>query len=112
VPAHGTAGVYQKHANAASGFAVVGVAATATHHDGHIGHVTIGVTGATGTAFRATAAEKALEGAAIEAGTLDHGAAIAAEGLDCLSDIHAPGAYRQNLVKVLVRRALRDLLHA
>ena len=111
LPANGTPGVYRKHANAASGFAVVGVAATATHHDGHIGHATIGVTGATGTAFRATAAEKALEGAAVEAGVLDHAAALAAEGLDCLSDIHAPAAYRQNLVKVLVRRALGDLLH-
>jgi carbon-monoxide dehydrogenase medium subunit len=111
LPANGAPGVYRKHANAASGFAVVGVAATATQHDGHVGHVTIGVTGATGTAFRATAAEQVLEGAAIEAGTLDHAASVAAEGLDCLSDIHAPAAYRQNLVKVLVRRALGDLLH-
>jgi carbon-monoxide dehydrogenase medium subunit len=111
LPANGTPGVYRKHPNAASGFAVVGVAATATHDDGHIGHVTIGVTGATAIAFRATAAENALKGASIEADALDHAAALAAEGLDCLSDIHAPAAYRQQLVKVLVRRALGDLLH-
>lgn len=112
MPAHGTPGTYRKHKNAASGFAIVGVAATATHQDGHVGHVTIAVTGATDHAFRATAAEAALEGQAIGADALDHAADLAAHDLDCLADIHAPAAYRQHLVKVLVRRALGDLLHA
>lgn len=111
VPANGAPGTYRKQRNAASGYATVGVAATATHENGHIGHVTIAVTGATEIAFRATAAEASLVGAAIGPDALDHAAELAADGIECLADIHAPADYRQHLVKVLVRRALGDLLH-
>lgn len=112
VPGDGTPGIYLKHRNAASGYATVGVAVTASHDHGHIGTVTIAVTGATSVAFRASGAEHALNGHAVSAHLLDEAASHAADGLECLSDIHAPAAYRSQLVKVMVRRALGKLLNA
>ena len=56
------------------------------------------------TPLRATAVESALAGGA----SIADAAALAAEGTNAGSDIHASKAYREHLARVLVRRALEE----
>src|SRR6266446_4595331 len=60
----GTGTSYQKMPQPASGFAIVGVAARVKRSGGKISQARIGVTGLANIAYRAVAAEKALEGTA------------------------------------------------
>lgn len=88
---------YQKFAQPASRFALVGVLVAETA-DG----VRVAVTGAgSDGVFRAEGLEQALS-ANFSAGALD-GSSIDAEGL--LNDIHATPDYRAHLVRVLAQRA-------
>jgi carbon-monoxide dehydrogenase medium subunit len=92
------AAAYEKFAQPASRFALVGVF-VARFADG----VRVAVTGASSDGvFRWAEAEAAL-GAAFEAGALD---ALAPPGGDMISDIHGSGDYRAHLVKVMTRRAV------
>lgn len=105
---------YQKAANKASGYAVVGVAAAVSlAADGTIQEARIGITGACGAPVRASAAEDALRGQ--RPGTDAYAAAAeqaAAACEDPLDDIHASGEYRRELVKVHTRRALERAARA
>ena len=56
------------------------------------------------TPLRATAVENALASGA----SIAEAAALAAEGTNAGSDIHASKAYREHLARVLVKRALED----
>ena len=109
IPALGarTGGSYQKLANQASGYAVVGVAAVVRlGADGTAEAVRIGVTGAGASATRATGAEDALVGSALDEAAVAAAAAKAADGLDLLDDLHAPAAYRSRVLAGLTRRAV------
>jgi carbon-monoxide dehydrogenase medium subunit len=69
--------------------------------------VRIGVTGAPEHAMRATAAENALAGKALNAESIASAAQVATEGLGELNgDVYASPEYRAHLVRVLTRRAL------
>lgn len=105
---------YEKAANKASGYAVVGVAvALSLAADGTVQEARIGVTGACGAPLRATAAENALKGRRPDADTLRAaGDQAAAACDDPLEDIHASGEYRLQLVKVHTRRALERAARA
>ena len=80
---------YQKMPQPASGFAIVGVAARVRKSGGKIAFVRIGVTGLSNRSYRATAAEKALEGKAGSAVEIQNAAALVAQGVDANSDLHA-----------------------
>jgi carbon-monoxide dehydrogenase medium subunit len=99
---------YQKAANKASGYAVVGIAAAVSlGSDGTVQDARIGITGACGQPLRATAAESALRGQRPTAEAIRAAAEQAAAACeDPLQDIHASGEYRRELVKVHTRRAL------
>ena len=99
---------YEKAANKASGYAVVGVAvAVSAGPDGSIQEARIGITGAGAQPVRATAAEESLRGRIPSEDNLRAAGEQAAEAVDDpLDDIHASAAYRRELVKVLTRRAL------
>ncbi len=98
---------YEKHAHPASGYAVVGVAAVIELDGGTARSVRIGVTGAPEHAMRATAAENALAGKALNAESIASAAQVATEGLGELNgDVYASPEYRAHLVRVLTRRAL------
>ncbi|HEV2527428.1 MAG TPA: xanthine dehydrogenase family protein subunit M [Thermomicrobiales bacterium] len=99
----GTGVSYQKVANQASGYAIIGVAAQVSG-----GTVRVGVTGATGTAFRATAVEEALSGGSIDAAAIDAATAGITDGMDLLDDIAASSAYRARLVPGLIKRAVLE----
>jgi carbon-monoxide dehydrogenase medium subunit len=114
VPLEGAAtGVsYQKMPQPASGFAIVGVAARVRRSGGKIAMARIGVTGLSNIAYRATAAEKALEGTSGSAEDLAKAAALVARGVDANSDLHASADYRRHLAAVYAARALQTALSA
>jgi carbon-monoxide dehydrogenase medium subunit len=98
---------YCKFPNPASRYAVVGVMVAETAPGvGTGGSIRVGITGAGPCAFRATALEAALTKRlapdAVDAVTID------ASRLN--SDMHASAEYRANLVKVLAKRAVAQLL--
>lgn len=97
---------YQKMAQPASGFAMVGVAARLQRSGGKIHSVRIGVTGLSNRSYRATAAERALEGKSGSASEIQNAAALVTQGADANSDLHASADYRRHLAVVYATRAL------
>jgi len=98
---------YQKVANQASGYAVVGVAALVTlAEDGTIATARVGITGAGDRAVRATAVESALTGAQPDEATIRAAVDSATEGIDLLDDHTAPQSYRDRVTRNVTRRAL------
>ncbi|HME90514.1 MAG TPA: FAD binding domain-containing protein, partial [Myxococcaceae bacterium] len=106
-PAGGAA--YQKVRQSASGFAIAGVAASLEFGPDRIcKRASIGITGVAGRAFRAAAAEKAIQGQRLDERTIAEASAHAVDGVsDPLSDLHASGEYRLHLARVHCARALR-----
>jgi carbon-monoxide dehydrogenase medium subunit len=108
VPAQPKAGAYVKAPQAASGFAVVGVAAQLSVTDGKCSEASISVTGLAPKAFRASAMENALRGNTLDEATISGAAAKAdAEASDVMQDIHASGEYRRHLARIYAKRALQ-----
>jgi carbon-monoxide dehydrogenase medium subunit len=106
----GTGANYQKMLQPASGFAIVGVAARVKRSGGKIVWARIGVTGLANIAYRATAAEKALEGKAGSKEDIAQAAALVAQGVDANSDLHASADYRRHVAAVYASRALAAAL--
>lgn len=103
-----TGSSYQKLANQASGYAVVGVAALVTLDGaGKCETARVGITGAAATGLRATAVEEKLRGATLDEATIRAAADLATEGLDPLDDMHASADYRLGVTRGLTRRALQ-----
>ncbi len=98
---------YQKLANHASGYAVVGIAAVVTVSSGKIATARVGITGAADHAYRATGVEQALTGASPDEPSLKAAAAHAVDGVDLLDDLQAPADYRGQVARNLTRRALQ-----
>jgi carbon-monoxide dehydrogenase medium subunit len=96
---------YQKMAQPASGFAIVGIAVRIRKSGGKISMARIGVTGLSNHSYRAVAAEKALEGTAGSATDVQHAAAQIPQG-DINSDLHASADYRRHVAVVYAARAI------
>jgi aerobic carbon-monoxide dehydrogenase medium subunit len=110
VPVDDSASNYQKAPQPASGFAMVGIAVRVKKSGGKIVQARIGVTGLSNSSFRATAAEKALEGTSGSAADIQKAAALVPQGVDANSDIHASADYRKHLATVYATRALTAAL--
>lgn len=95
---------YVKTDQKASGFAIAGVAVVVDANG-----VRIGVTGIAAKAYRATAAERAL-GTSRSPDAIAAAAALAADGIEPLNDIHASADFRAHLAQVNTRRALEKAL--
>jgi carbon-monoxide dehydrogenase medium subunit len=106
----GTGTSYQKMPQPASGFAIVGVAVRVRRSGGKITLARIGVTGLSNIGYRASAAEKALEGTAGSTDDVSKAAALAAQGVDANSDLHASADYRRHLASVYAARAIAAAL--
>ena len=106
----GVGTTYQKVAQKASGFAMVGIAVRIKREGEKLAMVRIGVTGLSNRAYRAVHAEKALEGRTGKPAELEAAAALVAEGVDANSDIHASALYRKHLAIVHAGRALAKAL--
>jgi carbon-monoxide dehydrogenase medium subunit len=101
---------YQKVLQPASGFAIVGVAARLRRNGGALSMVRVGITGLSNRAFRATAVEQALEGKTGSEAEIRAAAALAAQGVEANSDLHASADYRRHLASVYTARALAAAL--
>ena len=101
VQPQGTGFAYEKLANQASGYAIVGVAAVVSP-----GSVKVGLTGLSDRAFRATAVEEKLAGATLDASTVKSATAGITDGVDVYGDIHASEAYRRRVAEGLAARAI------
>ncbi len=83
------------------------MAVAITEKDGKVESARIAVTGAPEYAKRASSAEAALVGKALDADAIAAAAAVAADDLGELNgDVYASPEYRAHLVRVLTRRAL------
>jgi aerobic carbon-monoxide dehydrogenase medium subunit len=101
-----TGTAYAKMHHPASGFAVVGVAASLTRGDRGCENASIGVTGVSSKAYRATGVESGLKGSNLDEQTIANASAHAADGVDVNGDIFASDQYRRHLAQVYTRRAL------
>jgi carbon-monoxide dehydrogenase medium subunit len=103
-----TGSAYEKFANAASGYALAGVASIVTlDENGVCADIRVAITGAGSKATRATTVEAALRGQRLDDATVAAAAAHAPDGLNLLSDLHADEEYRAQLAKVLTRRSIQ-----
>jgi len=109
VPPPRTATAYEKFTVIESDHAVVSVACSITlDAEGHRCQDARIVLGAAApTPKRATRAEEAVVGAALEERVLDAAGRAASEEAEPITDIHASEAYRRDLVKALTRRMVR-----
>jgi len=112
LPPARTGGAYEKYADPASGYAVVGVAAVVTlGDDGSVRQTRVALTGLATHATRLAAVEQALTGNAATPELIEAAAARAAEGLELRDGSDA--AYKSNLAAVYTRRAVtRAVAHA
>ena len=111
-PPAGARYAYLKYAIRPLDFAILGVAVRlVTDTDGRCRQVRIGLNGAASRPLRATSAEQVLEGArAPGAEELAAAAGAAADQSDPLDEVFESSAYRRDMVRVYVRRALERTL--
>jgi aerobic carbon-monoxide dehydrogenase medium subunit len=100
---------YQKFNRRTEDWAMVAVSALVKKAgDGSCEDVRIGLTHMGSVPLRATAAEQALRGQALDAGTIAAAAEQAAEGTTPPADLNASADYKRHLARVLCRRALEE----
>lgn len=100
-------GSYQKLANQASGYALVGVAVVVVLDvAGRCAEARVGVTGAVASGRRAGPTEALLRTAVLDETAIATAAARVGDGLDLLDDLHASAEYRRRVLVGLTRRAL------
>jgi carbon-monoxide dehydrogenase medium subunit len=98
---------YQKFNRRQEDWAMVAVCAYVKKAaDGSCEDVRIGLTHMASTPLRATAAESALRGGALDAAAIAAAAEQAAEGTEPPADLNATADYKRHLARVLCRRAL------
>ena len=108
-PLDGYGAGYQKFTRRAEDWAMVGVAAIVKKaDDGSCADVRIGLTHMGTTPVRATTAEDALRGGALDADAIAAAAHHAAEGTHPPGDLNATPDYKRHLARVLTRRALEE----
>jgi aerobic carbon-monoxide dehydrogenase medium subunit len=96
---------------AASGYAMVGVAAVVfVGTDRRIVGANIAITGVGDHAYRATAVEAALAAGDGSAASIEDAASHAVDGVEVVGDIHADSAYRSAMAAVYTRRAIEAAL--
>ena len=97
---------YEKFTRRAEDWAMVGVVALVKASGGTCEDVRIGLTNMASTPLRATAAEEALRGGALDAERIAAAAEHAADGTEPPGDANATPEYKRHLARVLTRRAL------
>lgn len=106
VPADGTKTTYQKFAQPASRFAIVGCAVMRFPD----GKTNIAFTGVSDTPFRDTGAENTLSGKAINDDSIAAAANAAMQGVNISGDNYASAEYRKHLAKVYLKKALQVVM--
>ena len=104
---------YAKFNRRVEDWAMVAVcAAVRKGADGSCEDVRLGLTNMANVPLRATAAEDALRGGALDAQAIAAAAELAAEGTDPPEDLNASADYKRHLARVLCRRALEEAVAA
>lgn len=106
---------YRKYAIRPLDFAIVGVAVriafdTASAGEGPCRDVRVAVNGGANRPVRMDRAEQALEHRPLTAESVEAAAQAAADEAEPLEEVFESAAYRRDMVRVFVRRALTDLL--
>lgn len=101
---------YEKLAQPASGYPIVGIAAVIVASGGSISHAAIGVTGVHEHAYRAEDVEQALIGSDASDASIAAAAAHVTDGVEVNSDIHADAEYRAAMAVIYTRRAIEGAL--
>jgi carbon-monoxide dehydrogenase medium subunit len=110
-PLHDRKSAYIKvTSRSADDWPAVGVAVTFSLHDGTLRDPIVVVSAATEKVTRLTGAEQALQGAAIDDAVLGRAGEAAAAEASVLADAHGSAAYKRELLRVYVRRAVRQAL--
>ena len=100
---------YQKFNRRKEDWAMVAVSALVKKaSDGSCEDVRIGLTHMSNVPLRATAAEDALRGGALDAAAIAAAAELASEGTSPPGDLNASPDYKRHLARVLCRRALEE----
>ncbi len=111
-PAQPGNSAYLKVPQAASGFAVIGVAVQLTINNGLCETAALGVTGLAPKAYRAVSTEALLKGKPLDDLSVSAAAAKAdADASDAMEDIHASGEYRRHLTRIYARRAIMKAIN-
>ncbi len=101
---------YVKFAHPASGYALAGVAALLeVSQDGRVTRAQIGVTGAGVMPFRAREAEAILEGQPLDVAHVGQACEAGAASGEYADDAQYSAAYRKNLARVMIGRALEKV---
>ena len=99
---------YAKLHQQASGFAIVGVASLVRlDAAGKVEDVRVGITGVADKPYRARGVEERLRGRVAGSKEIREAAALAADGVEPMSDIHASEDYRRDLAAVFTARSLQ-----
>jgi carbon-monoxide dehydrogenase medium subunit len=107
LPATRAGGAYEKYADPASGYAVVGVAALVTLDGaGVVQGARVALTGLASHAARLVRVEESIVGKAATPKAIEAAAQRAAEGLEMRDSGGGGAAYKANLAAVYARRAL------
>jgi carbon-monoxide dehydrogenase medium subunit len=111
VPATGDAsgGAFREVSRRSGDFALCGAGATVTLDDrGRVGSTHVAFIGVDSTAVRTPAGERAMEGTDGGDAAIGAAAEAAVSELDPRDDLHASGAYRRHIARVLARRVLAE----
>ena len=101
---------FAEFARRAGDFAIAMAFAVLRLEEGRIAEARIGMGGATNRPARIAAAEEPLLGREAEPGVFAEAAAQAAAAVDPVEDIHGSAAYRRDLLRAMVRRALEKAI--
>jgi carbon-monoxide dehydrogenase medium subunit len=104
----GTGTAYEKVAQKASGFAIVGVAVWLKLDGRACTDIGVGVTGLGSKPFRAKGVEQRLRGKRLAPALIEEASNQVAQGADPLDDIHASAEFRAHLARVYTTRAIQE----
>jgi aerobic carbon-monoxide dehydrogenase medium subunit len=110
VPPRGSGSAYVKYADAASGYAVVGVAALVSVAGGKVTAARVAITGVSLRAMRLATVEAALLGKTAEAASAKTAAQSTSAGFELYDDARGSAAYKANLASVHVARAVSSAI--
>jgi aerobic carbon-monoxide dehydrogenase medium subunit len=110
-PQPDTRAVYIKHSpRGAMDLAVVGVAVAAVMEGRTVKDIRLALGAVAPTPMRARQAEDAIRGQVLTESLIKRVAAIAAGESSCITDVRGSSGYRQEMVEVFTRRALKTLI--
>lgn len=105
----GKKATYQKFAQPASRFALVGCAVVTGIEGGNLTGVRVAYTGVSDTPYCDSGAQGALEGKILNRETIDGAVAALDQSVYVMSDHYAGEAYRKHLAGEMLRRALQSV---